>query len=451
MIKSMRVFAFIGVFLTAMLLSTMMAFAESEDTEFDPNSDYFEDAGYSGDAGYDEDSGYDEDGSYYEDDSYYYDDGGYYEDDGYYGSTEEASGNASEDYARGKVLSVLNENQDDTEYSGGVLESNYQLLEVLVTSGPHKGEKVQARYELNLGYDDRYQSKRLAKGDEILLYLDVDENGQVVQGVVVEFIRDKYLLYLVIVFMVLLLVIGRLKGLKAIVSLVITALSIVYILIPAILKGWDPVRTSVFVCICVISVTMVIIGGFNRKTLSAIIGTAGGVLSAGVIALVIGSLAKLTGLGDDESQMLMLVQDVHFDFSGLLFAGILIGTMGATMDVGMSIASAMHEIKVNSPNIKTSALIKAGMNVGKDTMATMANTLILAYVGGSLHLLLMLMAYNTPFNSIINWDMIASEILKALAGSIGVIVTIPITTLTAVFIEEYKKKERNDKGGFMYY
>jgi hypothetical protein len=175
MIKSMRVFAFIGVFLTAMLLSTMMAFAESEDTEFDPNSDYFEDAGYSGDAGYDEDSGYDEDGSYYEDDSYYYDDGGYYEDDGYYGSTEEASGNASEDYARGKVLSVLNENQDDTEYSGGVLESNYQLLEVLVTSGPHKGEKVQARYELNLGYDDRYQSKRLAKGDEILLYLDVDE------------------------------------------------------------------------------------------------------------------------------------------------------------------------------------------------------------------------------------------------------------------------------------
>jgi uncharacterized membrane protein len=125
-----------------------------------------------------------------------------------------------------------------------------------------------------------------------------------------------------------------------------------------------------------------------RKTLSAIIGTAGGVLSAGVIALVIGSLAKLTGLGDDESQMLMLVQDVHFDFSGLLFAGILIGTMGATMDVGMSIASAMHEIKVNSPNIKTSALIKAGMNVGKDTMATMANTLILAYVGGSLHLLL---------------------------------------------------------------
>ena len=113
-------------------------------------------------------------------------------------------------------------------------------------------------------------------------------------------------------------------------------------------------------CILIIAVTLLIISGFNKKTLSAIIGTAGGVLIAGIIALIVGSAAKLTGFGDDESQMLMYIpQNITFDFRGLLFAGILIGTMGATMDVGMSIASAMHEIKENSPNIKTSALFKA--------------------------------------------------------------------------------------------
>ena len=195
-------------------------------------------------------------------------------------------------------------------------------------------------------------------------------------------------------------------------------------------------------CILIIAVTLLIISGFNKKTLSAIIGTAGGVLIAGIIALIVGSAAKLTGFGDDESQMLMYIpQNITFDFRGLLFAGILIGTMGATMDVGMSIASAMHEIKENSPNIKTSALFKAGMNVGRDAMPTMSNTLILAYAGGSLHLMLLLMAYETPFTHIINWDMIASEVLRSIAGSIGIIFAIPITALASVLIEKYEKKD----------
>jgi len=163
-------------------------------------------------------------------------------------------------------------------------------------------------------------------------------------------------------------------------------------------------------------------------------------------------MAKLTGFGDDESQMLMYIpQNVTFDFRGLLFAGILIGTMGATMDVGMSIASAMHEIKENSPNIKTSALFRAGMNVGRDAMATMSNTLILAYAGGSLHMMLLLMAYQTPFTHIINWDMIASEILRSLAGSIGIIFAIPITALASVMIEKYEKRDsRIYSGSYRY-
>lgn len=339
------------------------------------------------------------------------------------------------EYSRARVVKVLQEGRK-TDLNEDI-ESNLQILEMLITKGPHKGEKVNAEYELNYNFSNKYNSIPLKVGDEALLFIEENVAGDVKKAYVAEIVRDKYLLYLVIGFIALLLIVGRWKGFKAVISLTITIFAVLKILLPAILSGWDPVLVSVLICVGVICVSMLVISGFNRKTFSAIIGTAGGVILAGVIALIIGTLAKLTGLGNEEANMLMFIpHDVYFDFKGLLFAGIIIGTMGATMDVGMSIASAMNEIKENSPEINKADLIKAGMNVGKDTMATMANTLILAYVGGSLHLLLLLIAYETPFTHIINWDMIASEVLRAIAGSIGIIFAIPITALASAFIEE---------------
>ena len=347
------------------------------------------------------------------------------------------------DYYRARVVKVLEENKK--EELNEDIESNTQILEMVITKGPLKGEKVVAEYELNYNFSNKYNSVPLKVGDEALLYLEKNDAGEIERAYVAEIVRDKYLLYLVIGFIVLLLLVGRGKGFKAILSLLITVFAVLKILLPAILRGWDPVIVSVLICIGVICISMLIISGFNRKTFSAVIGTVGGVVFAGAIALLIGSLAKLTGLGDEEANMLMFIpHDVYFNFKGLLFAGIIIGTMGATMDVGMSIASAMNEIKENSPQIKKADLIKAGMNVGKDTMATMANTLILAYVGGSLHLLLLLIAYETPFSHIINWDMIASEIVRAIAGSIGIIFTIPITALASAFIEERFGREEGE-------
>ncbi|MCG8481857.1 MAG: YibE/F family protein [Clostridia bacterium] len=355
--------------------------------------------------------------------------------------TEEPVDLNSVPYSRGKVIEVLTEQNRQTTYSGGSFEFHVQIVKTHIIKGPHKGETLLAEYELNYGLDDQYKFIQLDEGDEVLLYLEEDENGEVIHAAVAEIARDKYLFYLVIGFFAMLLLVGRMKGLKAILSLLLTAIGVVKILLPAILKGMDPVFISVGVCVIVICSTMLIISGFNKKSLSAMIGTSGGVVCAGIIAMVIGTLAKLTGFGDQEAQMLMYIpQNIAFDFKGLLFAGIIIGTMGATMDVGMSIASAMHEIKENSPNIKHLDLIKAGMNVGRDTMATMANTLILAYAGGSLHLMLLLVAYQTPFSEVVNWDAISTEILRAVAGSIGIVATVPITAFVAGMIEEYKDK-----------
>jgi len=381
-----------------------------------------------------------EDGDYYNEQQEVFDENFDYNDEAL---LQDENNEEEIEYYRAKVVRVLEESKKEDLNED--IESNTQVLEMVITKGPLKGEKVVAEYELNYNFSNKYNSIPLKVGDEALLYLEKNDLGEIEKAYVAEIVRDKYLLYLVIVFIALLLLVGRGKGLKAILSLVITVLAVLKILLPAILRGWDPVIVSVLICIGVICISMLIISGFNRKTFSAIIGTVGGVVFAGVIALLIGTLAKLTGLGDEEANMLMFIpHDVYFNFKGLLFAGIIIGTMGATMDVGMSIASAMNEIKENSPQIKKSDLIKAGMNVGKDTMATMANTLILAYVGGSLHLLLLLIAYETPFSYIINWDMIASEIVRAIAGSIGIIFAIPITALASAFIEERFGRDKED-------
>ena len=244
-------------------------------------------------------------------------------------------------------------------------------------------------------------------------------------------------------FVAFLIIFGGIKGLKSIITLFLTGIAIVKILLPMILKGYDPILISLGICAAVTTITLIIISGFNKKTLCAIVGTTGGVVVAGIMALSMGSLAKLTGLGNEEAQMLLfLPQNIDFNFKGLLFAGIILGALGAVMDVGMSIASAMHEIEQTNPSILTKDLIKSGMNVGRDIMGTMSNTLILAYTGGSLHMMLLLMAHKIPFSEVINWDMIASEVVRALAGSIGLIFAIPITAIVSGYIGRDKNEHK---------
>ena len=180
------------------------------------------------------------------------------------------------------------------------------------------------------------------------------------------------------------------------------------------------------------TITMVLVHGYNKKTLAGIIGTTSGVLVAGLLALLVGKAAKLTGFSSEEMQMLMYIpQQVKFDYQGLLFAGMIIGALGAVMDVGISIASAVEEVKRVNPGLTTRQLIQAGMNVGRDVMGTMANTLILAYTGSALPLILIFMAYDMPFLKIINLDLISTEIVRALTGSIGLTLAIPITSVAA--------------------
>jgi len=345
---------------------------------------------------------------------------------------------------RGRVVRNLDLRQNMIEYSGGSIEDSVQRLEVKIIDGQFKGEIVEAEYPLSLDFIGGQNNSLLRAGDEVLMTLELDDNDNITSAVIYNPVREKSIIFLVVLFAVIILSVGRLKGFKALVSLIFTVLAIVVILLPLLIKGRNPMLVTIGTSVVITGVTILLVGGFNKKSLAAILGTTGGVVAAGLIAQIIGYTAKLTGLGTEESQLLLYIpQNVSFNYRGLLFSGIILGALGACMDVGMSLASAMFEIKEQNPELNRLQLISSGMNIGRDMMGTMANTLILAYVGGCLPLMMVLMAHNMPLSDIINQDGFASEVMRSLAGSIGLILTIPLTALVASFLCEGKGKEKS--------
>ncbi|MDA8096549.1 MAG: YibE/F family protein, partial [Clostridia bacterium] len=305
-------------------------------------------------------------------------------------------------------------------------------IRVEILDGPFAGQVLDVE---NASTGHPAYDLEFKPGDRVLVWAEVVD-GEISVAHVADFTRDRYLYGLVAAFLFLLMLVGGFKGVKTVVTLGITGLAIGTVLLPLLLRGYNPIGVTVLVCTVVITLTFIVIAGPGRKTLAAIIGTTGGVLVAGLLALLVGTLTRLTGFGGSEEAigLLYIPQEIDFDIRGLLFAGIIIGALGAIMDVGMSIASAMEEVKRANPQITTRELFQSGMRVGRDIMGTMANTLILAYTGATIPLMLLFMAYEIPALKIINLDMIATEIIRAMAGSIGLILAIPITALVAGFL-----------------
>ncbi|HSV32370.1 MAG TPA: YibE/F family protein, partial [Atribacteraceae bacterium] len=231
------------------------------------------------------------------------------------------------------------------------------------------------------------------------------------------------------------LVVGKWKGIKTIITLGLTALVLFWVILPLLLRGYEPIPVTVFGAVVIIVFDFLIIGGLNTKSLAAIVGTTSGIAVAGTLALWAGNSANLTGFSSQEAQMLFFA-DPPINIRGLLFAGIIIGSLGAITDVGMSVASAASEVKKTDPSIDPLRLIRSAMNVGRDIMGTMANTLLLAYVGGATPLLLLLMSQGggTTWTKILNLDLVATEFVRGLTGSIGLVLSIPVTAVVAGFL-----------------
>ena len=294
--------------------------------------------------------------------------------------------------------------------------------------------------------DNKIVGNELSKGNTVIAQATVD-GDTIIEVTIHEVIRQNYILLMILVFFAIILAIGKKQGIKAILGLIVTIFAIYFIMIKGIYNGKNAIWLSVGTSVVIIVLTFIIISGVNKKSITAAIGTSGGVISAGILAVIFSFLAKISGVTEEALLLAVSSKELVFNFRDLFFAGILISALGACMDVGMSIASALDEIKQKNPDITWKELLKSGMNIGGDVIGTMTNTLILAYVGGSLTLILLFMASDMSIGEIINKETIAIEAVSALAGSMGVVFTVPITSLVYSLLNKnitvYDKKSKN--------
>ncbi|MBS5646854.1 MAG: YibE/F family protein [Lachnospiraceae bacterium] len=242
-------------------------------------------------------------------------------------------------------------------------------------------------------------------------------------------------------YLLLLCVIGGKQGIRGSLGLIFTFISVIFIYIPLIYRGFSPFWVAVFVCVITTVITMYLIGGAGRKTVCAIGGTVAGVLCAGVTAILFSKASGNSGYNVSDIETLLTLWNTEgIQVGGLLFSGLLISALGATMDVAMSVSSAMEEIIQQNPALTRKQLWLAGMRVGRDMMGTDSNTLILAFAGTSSSTLLLDYAYDLPYQQIINSNNIGIAIMQGLSGSFGIVLSVPLTvTLCAWMLKKRKE------------
>ncbi|MCL2619153.1 MAG: YibE/F family protein, partial [Defluviitaleaceae bacterium] len=265
--------------------------------------------------------------------------------------------------------------------------------------------------------------RQVREGDRILLVYDEFFGGYHFAG----YVRINRIAVLGAVFFALMLLFGRKKGFDAIISLGFTCAAIFWVFVPAILSGRNIYASAIVICVYAIVSTMVLVLGFGRKALGAVAGCLGGVVAAGVLMLLMDGVLNLTGMLNQEAQMLSFLPiEVPLDLQALVFAGVIIGATGVIMDAAMSVASSVYEVReAGLSDFK--GLLRSGLNVGKDVLGANLNTFILAYIGSSLSLVLLVFATATSMAEFLNMEMIAVEFLRVLVGSLGMLLTIPLT------------------------
>lgn len=346
-----------------------------------------------------------------------------------------SSGNYEIKTLKGTIIGV---GEVYTENNYG-MEFMYQDVKVHIKDKGYSTTK-DVKFSISYYTDMKVTNDPLKEGDKVYVYTTF-EDGKIVDAEISYRNNNNYLIIIVLLYAGAIVVVGGLKGVKALISLILTVLAIFYVVIPQIMAGANPLFITISTCVVITIVVLIIIAGFNKKALAAIIGTSGGIIIAGVFAIIFGNLMSLSGICEDARLLVGIIDTAALDFRGILFAGIIIGALGACMDVSMSIASALHELKEESPEISIGKMIKAGLNIGKDMMGTMTNTLILAYTGGSIILIMLFMSMNLPFYEVINQEMMIEEVLRAIAGSFGLVITIPFTTVVSSLLMANKEKE----------
>jgi uncharacterized membrane protein len=330
----------------------------------------------------------------------------------------------------GDVVKVEEQKQQSPDGNEAIL----QKLEVLVTSGRLDDQTITIE-QTSVG-DPRHFSV----GDKVMVSVNRDLNGNEAYFVS-DYIRRTPLYFLFGLFLLLVAVIAGKRGIYSMGGMVISFGVIFFFLLPAILNGVNPVLAAILSSIVIIPSTFFSSHGFNRKTVSAVIGTFVSLIITGILAVLFVEAAKISGFASEEAAFVKAAQGDLINIKGLLLAGIIIGVLGVLDDITVAQANVVYQLKKLSSKLDVSELYKRAMDVGKDHIASMVNTLILVYTGAALPLLLLFINNSAPFSEVINYEVVAEEIVRTLVASIGLVLAVPITTyITALMISQPKSE-----------
>lgn len=332
------------------------------------------------------------------------------------------------DVERAKVIKILDTKTEEIEG----LENTVITFQAEMGSGSEKGKTLEMEQIINEVTIDK--PNPVEEGDQILVSnTDLMGNATVnAQWYYLQQNRIPGMMVLAGVFLFLLLFIGKVKGLTTIISLAFTGAAVFGVYIPAILSGKDIYLTTIIITIFIIFSSLLLLNGFNKKTLCAIVGNVGGILATGVLAFIVNSALKITGMVDEDYTFLAaLGGENSVDLQAIVWSGIIIGSLGAIMDVSMSIASAMQELSVEMKQPSFKRMVSSGMNIGRDAIGTMTITLVLAYAGSSIASILLFTLNNRNLLMLMNFEMIVVEVIQAIVGSLGILLAVPITVFFA--------------------
>ena len=332
-------------------------------------------------------------------------------------------------FEKAKVVKIL---QDNLEENG--TRVGEQKVRVHMLTGVRKGE------ELDITSSSGYLFGAACKpGMKVIVMQSVAGDSTVASVYTQD--RESVIYIFALIYLLALCMIGGKQGIKGCLGLVFTFFCVIFVYLPLVYLKYSPFWTAVFVCFITTLVTMYLIGGPTRKTCAATLGTLAGVVLAGISAWCFSKASGISGYNVSDIETLMTLWNTNrIQVGGLLFSGLLISCLGAVMDVAMSISSAIDEIYKQNSSLTRTELFKAGLRVGRDMMGTDSNTLILAFAGSSVSTLLLDYAYDLPYQQIINSNNIGIAIMQGLAGSFGIVFSVPFPVLICAVLFHKNKQ-----------
>ena len=351
-------------------------------------------------------------------------------------AAEPLTGGDFVEYEKARVEQILTDNSLQDEASDGGWRGE-QMLTARVLTGRYAGETL-----LCYNYIGPLYGVPVSEGDQVVLTVSTWSGGEH-RATVFEYNRIPALLILLGLFVLITVLVGGKTGLRSLVGLAVTVAVLFGVLLPLLMRGAPTILSTFLCCAYVAAVAFLLLGGLQRKTVCAALGTIAGTALAMLFGLMAQSLCRVSGLRISDVEPLLQLRQTGtpIGLRGLLVAGVIVSSLGAVMDVAMSIASALDEVHAANPALGFRDLLRSGMNIGRDMVGTMTNTLILAFLGSGFTLILYLYSLGLSRYQLFSSAYVAIEVISSLSSSIGMILAIPITAVISSGLVSRGSKE----------